>query len=60
MRNGSATVLGNKGKFGIFEEVIGEDDEFAHKDCESEFLGLARGEKALIEGAKDGIVAGGD
>ena len=56
-RKGSATVLGNEGKVGIFEEVIGEDDELSHEGGEGEFLGLARGEVTLVERAQDGVVA---
>jgi hypothetical protein len=38
---GSATVLRGKGKIGIFQEEVGEDDKFAHKDGEGEFFGFA-------------------
>ena len=40
--------------------MVGEDDELSHEDGESEFFGFAGGEKTLIEGSKDGVVAGGD
>jgi hypothetical protein len=51
---GSATVLARKGKVGIFEEVVGEDDELAHEHGEGEFFGFAGGEQAEVKGFEDG------
>jgi hypothetical protein len=40
-RKGSATVLGGKGEIRIFQQLVGEDDEFSHQGGESEFFGFA-------------------
>lgn len=56
-KKGSATDLSRKGKLRIFQEAVGEDDEFAHEDGEGEFLGLTVGEESLIEGLQDGVKA---
>jgi hypothetical protein len=55
---GSATVLSGKGKVGIFQEVVGKDDEFAHEDSEGKFFGFAISEEAQIEGFENWIVKG--
>ena len=54
---GSATVLGSKVKFGIFEEMVGEEDELSHEGSESKFLGFAGGEEAEVERSKNGVMA---
>ena len=43
---GSATVLRSKGKVGVLEEAVGEENEFAHEDGEGEFFGFTGGEEA--------------
>lgn len=55
--SGSATVLGSKVKFGIFEEMVGEEDELSHEGSESKFLGFAGGEEAEVERSKNGVMA---
>lgn len=57
---GSATVLDRKGKFGTFEQVVGEDNEFSHEGGESEFFGFAPSEEAEVERSQDRVMAGGD
>jgi hypothetical protein len=47
---GSATVLRGKGKVGVFQEEVSEDDQFAPEDGEGEFFGFAVGEEAQVEG----------
>jgi len=54
---GSATVLRGKGKIGIFQEAVGEADQFAPKDGEGEFFGFAVGEEAQVEGFENWVVA---
>jgi hypothetical protein len=36
-------------KFGIFQEVIEEDEEFTHDGHESDFLGLTRSHEPIVE-----------
>ena len=50
---GSASVLGCKKKFGAFQEVVGEDDEFSHEGSESEFFWLCRSEEKEVERSED-------
>ena len=59
-REGSATVLDSKRKVGIFQQVVGEDDEFSHEGGEGEFFGFAPIEEMEVERSKDRVVAGGD
>jgi len=35
---GLATVLDRKGKFRVFEQVVGEDDELSHESVRASFL----------------------
>jgi len=56
-RKGSATVLRGNGKVGVFQEEVGEDDQFAHKDGEGEFFGFAVGEEAQAERFENWVVA---
>jgi hypothetical protein len=58
--DGSATVLSCKGKVRFFQEEVGEDDEFTHKNGEGEFFCFAVGEESKVEGFEYGVVAGGD
>jgi|ERR1035437_5698586 hypothetical protein len=55
--NGSATVLRGKGKVGVFQEEVSEDDQFAHEDGEGEFFGFAIGEEAQVAGFENWVVA---
>jgi hypothetical protein len=57
---GSATVLERKSKFGTFEQVVGEDDEFSHEGGESEFFGFAPSEETEVERSEDRAMGGGD
>ncbi len=57
---GSATVLDRKGKFRIFEQVVGEDDEFSHEGGEGEFFRFAPSKETEVERSEDRVVAGGD
>jgi len=57
---GSATVLSRKGESGIFEEVIGEDDEPSHEHGEGDFLGLAGSDEAEVKRFQDGVMPGSD
>jgi hypothetical protein len=57
---GSATVLDGKGKVGIFQEVIGEDDELSHEGGEGEFFRFATSDETEVERSEDRVVAGGD
>ena len=41
----------------IFEEVVEEDDEFAHHRGERDFLGLTGGEEPLIKRLEDRVEA---
>src|ERR1035437_703026 len=54
---GSATVLRGNGKVGVFQEEVGEDDQFAHEEGEGEFFGFAVGEEAQVEGFENWVVA---
>jgi hypothetical protein len=40
LEKGSATVLDRKNKVGIFQQVVGEDDEFLDESSESELFGF--------------------
>jgi hypothetical protein len=53
----SATVLRGKGKVGVFQEEVSEDDQFAHEDGEGEFFGFAVGQEAQVEGFENWVVA---
>jgi hypothetical protein len=55
-----ATVLERKCKFGTFEQVVCEDDEFSHEGGESEFFGFAPSEETEVERSEDRVMAGGD
>ena len=59
-QKGSATVLGRKSKFRIFEEVVGEDDELSHEGSESEFFWFATSDETEVERSEDRVVPGGD
>jgi hypothetical protein len=52
-----ATVLRGKGKVGVFQEEVSEDDQFAHEDGAGEFFGFAVGEEAQVEGFENWVVA---
>jgi hypothetical protein len=51
-----ATVLTYKGKIGIFEEAVKEEDEFTHDGGDGDFGRFAFDAKALVEGAEDGVL----
>src|ERR1035437_4699446 len=59
-RRSKATVLRGKGKVGVFQEEVSEDDQFAPEDGEGEFFGFAVGEEAQVEGFENWVVACGD
>jgi hypothetical protein len=54
-----ATVLGGKGKVWIFEEVVHEDDEFAHDGGQGDEGFFAIGAQAAINFLEDVTVAHG-
>ncbi len=43
----------------IFEHSIKDDDEFSHNGHQCHLLFLTRGQKLLIEGLHEGVIAGG-
>ncbi len=47
-------------KVGIFEDLVHEDDEFAHDGSESDFGGFAGGAQTEIKYFEVGVAAGGD
>ena len=49
-----------KGEIGIFEEMIGEKDEFAHEDGKGELFGLSCSEEAEVKRLENRVIAGGD
>jgi hypothetical protein len=54
-KKGSATVLDRKDKVGVFQELVGEDDELSHEGSESEFFGFAASEETEVERSEDRI-----
>jgi hypothetical protein len=59
-QKGAATVLERKSKFGTFEQVVCEDDEFSHEGGESEFFSFAPSEETEVGRSEDRVMAGGD
>jgi hypothetical protein len=53
--SGSATVLSGKGKVGIFEEEVGEEDKFRHEDGEGEFLAFPRARRRWVRALRMGL-----
>jgi hypothetical protein len=43
--------------YGVFQEEVSEDDQFAQEDGEGEFFGFAVGEEAQVEGFENWVVA---
>jgi hypothetical protein len=55
----TATVLIDKLKIWIFEELVGEAEQFAHESGEGDFGGFAFVTEALAEGFENRVATAG-
>ena len=58
-RGRRATVLMRKGKMWIFDEMVHQDDQFAHACYEGDFRRFTGGAEPQVEGLENGIVPDG-